>query len=113
MSVLFTIELRVACDDDNKYQLAKHLVRQAALQAYGRAALLDDGEKPQVTVYSHDYENGRLDIPLEFIANESVEIVEMSMRLEEALATGCRVRKPVLRVIEGGRSVPEGDTVSG
>ena len=48
MSVLFTIELRVFCDDDNKYVLTKQIVQQAAVQAYTKAALLDDGAKPQV-----------------------------------------------------------------
>ena len=49
MQVLFTIELRVDCEAD-KCRLAKHAVRQAALQLYSRAALWDGGS--EVTAYS-------------------------------------------------------------
>ena len=103
MTVLFTIELRVACDTANKYVLAKHAVQQAVLQAYARAALLDD--TAEIAVYSHSYEYGRLDIPLGALAaKENVEIAAMSARLAEALRPGTSgTRRPVLRVIEGGR----------
>ena len=33
MSVLFTIELRVAYSDEEKYEIAKRAVQQAALRA--------------------------------------------------------------------------------
>ena len=45
MSVLFTIELRVDCGHDKKYGLAKQVIKQVALQAYARVALLDNGPK--------------------------------------------------------------------
>jgi hypothetical protein len=109
MTVLFTIELRVACDHDNKYVLATEMIRQAALQAYKRVALMDEGEKPHVVVYAHDYEYGHRDIPLmDFSPEEHAEIAAMSVHLAEALLARRppAARKPVLRVVEGGRRDP-------
>ena len=48
MQVVFTVELRVDCEAD-KCRLAKHAVRQAALQLYSRAALWDGGPKSPPT----------------------------------------------------------------
>jgi hypothetical protein len=108
MSVLFTVELRVACDNDNKYLLAKHVIQQMALHAYGRVALLDEGEKPEVLAYSHSYEAGHVDIPLgEFPASDNGEMAERKARVGEAMTVMLclpEVRTPVLRVIERGRS---------
>jgi hypothetical protein len=71
MNVLLTIELRIAYDDENKYERAIQVAKQAALQAYATVALLDDGDKPQIAVYADDYEHGRRDVPLtEFIPQE-------------------------------------------
>jgi hypothetical protein len=46
-----------------------------------------------------------------FAAKRDAEITAMTARLAKALTTGCPpdVRLPVLRVIEGGRSVPKVD----
>jgi hypothetical protein len=67
--------------------LAKNAVTQAALQAYTRATLLDD--IPHVPICSHDYEDGRRDIPLvAFTANRDATIEAMSARLTQALSTG-------------------------
>jgi hypothetical protein len=72
MSVLFTIELRVACDNDNKYLLAKQVIQQMALHAYERLALLDEGERPEAKAYAHSYKAGHVDIPLgEFPASDN------------------------------------------
>src|SRR3954469_24744896 len=64
MSVLFTVELRVECSHAKKYLLAKQVIKQVALQAYGRVALLDDGPKPEVTVCEQSNKNGNTTIPL-------------------------------------------------
>jgi hypothetical protein len=106
MSVLFKIELRVDCDE-KKYLLAKHIIKQVALQAYARVALLDEGPKPEVVAYTYSDEGGHVDIPLaEFTRANDAEIDAMNARVSEAVSCGCppAVRKPVLRLIEGGRS---------
>ena len=54
MSVLF--ELRVDCGHAKKYLLARRVMKQVALQAYGRVALMDDGPKPKITVCAYDDE---------------------------------------------------------
>jgi hypothetical protein len=105
MSVLFTIELRVACDTDNKYVLAKQIVQQVALQAYANAMSLDGMR--EVRVCSDDYENGHRQIVLEELGTgDNFEIEEMSAHLSEALNTRRPKQRPVLRVIEGGKSGP-------
>jgi hypothetical protein len=87
MQVLFTIEVRVDCEVD-KCRLAKHAVRQAALRLYGGAALWDEGS--EVTAYSHDYQNGRLDISLgETSRRQNVKMEAMRLDIEKALR-GCR-----------------------
>src|SRR5215213_5302050 len=106
MSVLFKIELRVDCDE-KKYLLAKHVIKQVALQAYARVALLDDGPKPEVTACSHNDEGSHVDIPLvEFTRANDEEIAAMNARVDEALSCTCRpaARRTVLRVIQGSRS---------
>ena len=108
MSVLFKIELRVDCDE-KKYLLAKHVIKQVALQAYARVALLDDGPKPEVTACSHNDEGSHVDIPLvEFTRANDEEIAAMNARVDEALSCTCRpaARRTVLRVIQGSRSAP-------
>ena len=105
MSVLFKIELRVDCDE-KKYLLAKHVIKQVALQAYARVALLDDGPKPEVTACSHSNAGGHVDIPLvEFTRANDEEIAAMNARVGEAMSVVCLpdVRTPVLRLIQGGR----------
>jgi hypothetical protein len=114
MSVLFTIELRVSYSDEEKYKIAKRAVQQAALHAYATATLLGDkpaDKLPEVSVYSHDFINGHVDIPLreEFTPKERVEIDAASARVAAALITrgGSGRRKPVLRLVEGGRPPDE------
>ena len=107
MSVLFKIELCAECDDEKKYLLAKHVIKQVALQAYARVALLDDGAKPEVTACAHSDEAGHVDIPLvEFTRANDEEIAVMNARVDAALSCTCppAVRKPALRVIRGGKS---------
>ena len=66
---------------------------------------MDGGDKPQVTIYSHDYENGHRDIPVgEFTSQHHATIAAISAQLSAVLPTGCRTRTPVLRLIEGGRA---------
>ena len=107
MSVLFTVELRVDCGQAKKYLLAKQVIKQVALQACGRVALLDDGPKPEVTVSEHSDENGQVAIPLvTFTRTNDGEAAAMNAR--PAAASGAEPRsresRPVLRVIEGARS---------
>src|SRR4051812_6433396 len=102
MSVLFKIELRVDCDE-KKYLLAKHVIKQVALQAYARLALLDDGPKPEVTACSHS-EGRHVDIPLvEFTRAKDEEIAAMNVGGASSCTCAPAVHRPVLRVIEGGR----------
>jgi hypothetical protein len=106
MSVLFKIELRVDCDE-KKYLLAKHVIKQVALQAYARVALLDDGPKPEVTACSHTDEGRHTDIPLaEFTRANDEQIAASKADGGEGSSCTCApaVHRPVLRVIEGGRS---------
>src|SRR5215203_2982678 len=103
MSVLFKIELRVDCDE-KKHLLAKHVIKQVALQAYARVAMLDDGPKPEVTACSHRDEGGHVDIPLaEFTRTHDEEFEAVNARVGEATSVVFlpEVRTPVLRVIEG------------
>src|SRR3954452_5104313 len=102
MSVLFTIELRVACDTDNKYVLARRVVQQAVRQAYANAMSLDCIW--EVRVCSDDYEHGRRHIVLdECSGGDNLLIEQMSAALSEALDTRRPTQRPVLRVIEGGK----------
>src|SRR4051812_6969586 len=114
MSVLFTIEVRVDCDE-KKYLLAKHVIKQVALQAYARVALLDDGPKPEVTACAYSNEAGHIEISLiEFTRANDEAIAAMNGRLAEAQACTCPsvVRRPGLRVIQGGRSAsPQGRVI--
>jgi len=110
MSVLFTIELRVDCSAENKYLLAKQVIKQVALQAYARVALLDDGPRPEVTACSQRCEGRQVDIPLvEFTRTKDEEFEAINARVGEAMSVMCpsEVRRPVLRVIDGGRLVPD------
>ena len=109
MPVLFKVELGVDCDHEKKYLLAKHVIKQVALQAYARIALLDDGPKPEVTACSHSDEGRRVDIPLvEFTLANDVEIAAMKERLcDTSPVIAPEVRRPGLRLIVGGRSASE------
>src|SRR5215210_3660736 len=109
MSVLFKIELRVDADE-KKYLLAKHVIKQVALQAYARVGMLDDGPKPEITACSHRDESGHVDIPLaEFTRTHNEEFEAMNACVGEAMSVVClpKVRTPVLRLIQGGRLPPE------
>jgi len=106
MSVLFKVELRVDCDE-KKYLLAKHVIKQVALQAYARVALLGDGPKPEVTACSESDEGRHVDIPLaESTCANDEAIAARNAHGEQASSCTCAqpVHGPVLRVIEGGRS---------
>jgi hypothetical protein len=101
MSVLFTVELRVDCGHAKKYLLARKVMKQVALQAYGRVALMDDGPKPEVTVCAYDDEGRRVDIPLvTFTRTNGGDAAAMNVRERPP----SRATRPVLRVIEGARS---------
>jgi hypothetical protein len=110
MSVLFTVELRVDCGHAKKYLLARRVMKQVALQAYGRVALLDDGPKPEITVCAQSDEGGHVNIPLvTFTRSNDGEVAAMNDCLAEALAERppSRGSRPVLRVIEGARSTSQ------
>ena len=112
MSVLFKIELRVDCDHEKKYLLAKHVIKQVALQAYARVALLDAGSKTEVTACAYSNEAGHVDIPLvEFTQANDEAIAALNARVREAETCTCPavMRRQPLRVIQGGRSAsPQG-----
>jgi hypothetical protein len=110
MSVLFTVELHVECGHAKKYLLAKQVIKQVALQAYGRVALLDDGPKPEIRVCEHSDKNGNVTIPLVTFTNTNDrEVAAMNARPARALGVRPRSQgsRPVLRVIEGTRSASE------
>src|SRR5215217_9229968 len=99
MSVLFKIELRVDCDE-KMYLLAKHVIKQVALQAYARVAMLDDGTKPAVSACAYRNDAGRVDIPLvEFTRANNAAIAAMNALDGVALSCTCppAVRRPALR----------------
>jgi hypothetical protein len=109
MSVLFKIELRVDCDE-KKYLLAKHIIKQVALQAYARVALLDEGPKPEVVAYTYSDEGGHVDIPLaEFTRANDADLAAMKEHLREASSVvhPTEVGRPALRLVVGGRSASE------
>src|SRR4051812_36968328 len=86
MSVLFTVELRVDCGDAKKYLLVRKIMKQVALQADGRVALMDDGPKPEVSVSAHTDDGGQVDIPLvTFARTKDGEVAATNARLPEAL----------------------------
>jgi hypothetical protein len=108
MQVLFTIELRVACNNGNNYIRAQHAVQQAALQVYAKVAMMDGGNKPEVAIYSHDYEKGHCDVPLMELSPENdAEMASMSMRFAAALSGTSATRRLFLRVIPSflGRAI--------
>jgi hypothetical protein len=49
MQVLFTIELRIACNNNNKYIRVRHAVQQSAIQAYAKTAMIE-GDHPEVVL---------------------------------------------------------------
>src|SRR3954471_3229422 len=103
MSVLFKIELRMECDE-KKYLLAKHVIKQVALQAYARVALLDDGPKPEITACSHSDEGRHIEIPLvEFTRTHDEEFEAMNVRVGETMSCTCPspARRTVLRLVQG------------
>ena len=105
MSVLFKIELRVDADE-KKYLLAKHVIKQVALQAYARVAMLDDGPKPEITACSQGDEGRQVEIPLvEFTRTHDEEFEAVNARVGEATSVVFlpEVRTPVLRLVQGGR----------
>src|SRR3954471_19520312 len=107
MSVRFTVELRVDCGHAKKYLLARQVIKQVALQAYGRVALMDDGPKPEVTVSAHSEDGGHVNIPVvTFTRTNDGDVAATHARLAEGLAERppSRGSRPVLRVIEGARS---------
>src|SRR3954466_8780506 len=87
MSVLFKIELRVDCNE-KKYLLAKHVIKQVALQAYARVALLDDGPKPEITACSHSDEGGH-GPPVEFTRANDAETAAINVPVGEAMSVMC------------------------
>src|SRR5215207_6139752 len=102
MSVLFKIELRVDCDE-KKYLLAKHVIKQVALQAYARVALLDDGPKPEVTACAYSNDAGHIEIRLvEFTRANDEAIAAMNARVADMQDCTCApvVRRPGLRVVQ-------------
>src|SRR3954467_15760380 len=89
MSVLFKIELRVDCGE-KKYLLAKHVIKQVALQAYARVALLDDGPKPEITACSQSDEGEHVHISLtEFTRANDEEMAETNAGVGEAMSVMC------------------------
>lgn len=64
MQRLFTIEVRVDFRDESKIPLFTKAIQQAARHVYAQSALLGDGVKPEVVIYSHDYFSGHADIAL-------------------------------------------------
>ena len=106
MSVLFTIELRVSYSDDEKYKIAKRVIQQVALQANAQATkLMDDGDKSEVIIHSHDFEHGHRDVPI-LLAPEND--AEMSLRFAAALGARTQAtRRAFLRVIPSflGRAI--------
>ena len=108
MKMLFTIELRLACNDDNKYILARRAVQQAALQAYAKAAMMDDGDMPEVVIHSHDYEYGHRDVPFSLVPENDAEMAAMSMHFAERAAAATQTtRRLFLSVIPSflGRAI--------
>jgi hypothetical protein len=104
MSVLFTIELRVDCGDAKKYLLVRKIMKQVALQAHGRVALMDDGRKPEVIVSAHTDDGDQVNIPLvTFARTKDGEVAATNARLPEALGgpPTSRCSRPALRVING------------
>jgi hypothetical protein len=89
MQVLFTIELRVACDNDNKYIRVQHAIQQATLQAYAKVGMIE-GDKPEVVISSHDFEKGHRDVPL--MENDTA-MAAMSMRFAAKLGGGTQVTR--------------------
>src|SRR3954471_22946018 len=107
MSVRFTVELRVDCGHAKKYLLARQVIKQVALQAYGRVALMDDGPKPEITVSAHSDDGGHVNIPLvTFTRDNDGEVAAMNACLAQAMGQRppSRAARPVLRVIEGAKS---------
>jgi hypothetical protein len=100
----------VDCGHAKKYLLAKQVIKQVALQAYGRVALMDDGPKPEVTVSAHSDDGGHVNIPLmTFTRTSDREVAAINAGLAEASGERppSRRSRPVLRVIEGARSASQ------
>jgi hypothetical protein len=92
-----------------KISLAKHVIKQVALRAYARVALLDDGPKPEITACSHSDEGGHIDIRLvEFTRTHDEEFEGVNARVGEAMSVlrPSEVRRPMPRVIAGRGSPP-------
>jgi hypothetical protein len=62
---------------------------------------MDDGDKSEVIVHSHDFEHGHRDVPLMELSPENdAEMAAMGMRFAVALGAGTQItRRPFLRVI--------------
>lgn len=60
----FTIELRVDYADNGKNDAMRKAMQAASRHIYATAALLSDGVKPQLAVFSDDYFQGHEEIQL-------------------------------------------------
>lgn len=60
----FTIELRVEYADEAKYEQIKGMLRSAALHLHASAALIADGQKPDIVISGTDFFHGFEDIKL-------------------------------------------------
>ena len=60
----FTMELRVDFADEAKKEVMSKAWRTAARHVFAQAALLSDGQKPQIALFSDDFYEGHEDIAL-------------------------------------------------
>lgn len=72
----FNIELRVDYADNDKNQAMKEAMQRAARHVFAQAALLADGVKPTIAIYSDDFFSGHEEIALiEDTITKGIELV--------------------------------------
>lgn len=60
----YTLEIAVDFADDKKHPHVKTILQQLAQRAFANVALLQDGIKPKIAIYSDDFYSGHEEIAL-------------------------------------------------
>ena len=86
----YTIELRVDFSDQDKNDVMKRAVQEAARHMYAKAELLSDGQKPRIALFADDFFHGHEEIAaMDDVVQQAID-VEKARRLGVPLAEDMR-----------------------
>lgn len=87
---LYTVEIKVDFKDEDKFPLFEKILQQGAQMMFGQGAILNDGVKPEIALYGHDYFKGHADLALfdDDVENGKKAITEAGNLAPAVLTTG-------------------------